>query len=79
MTNKEIWELQRQAKAFNDTEIGRLFNRFVNLHAKAWQYDERHDGVGPAEKAWKELKPVEEELRKKLMELVGINDIKKET
>ena len=78
MTNQEIWEFQRQAKAFNDTELGRLFNRFVNLHAKAWQFDERYQGDSRAKRAWNELGPVEKELREKLMGLAGMNDVKKE-
>lgn len=69
MTNQEVIEFQREAKDFNNTELGRLFNRFVNLHAKAWQYDERYEGDSRAIKAWNELVPVETALREKLKEI----------
>jgi hypothetical protein len=55
MTNKEIFEWQQKLRHFDETELGHLFNRFVNLHATAWQLDERSgDGYGElsAKKAW---------------------------
>ena len=75
MTNEEIFELQRKNKAFQDTELGALFCKFVNLHATAWQMDERsswNDHWKTAEKAWDALKPVEKELKEKLMKIAGV-------
>jgi hypothetical protein len=74
MTKQEISEHQQKQKQFRETELGKLFNRFVNLHARAWQLDERNDGYGygASEKAWKDLEPVEKELRQRLMEIAGV-------
>jgi hypothetical protein len=75
MTNEEIVELQRNNKAFQETELGALFNKFVRLHAVAWQLDERsawneHNKI--AKKAWDEMDPVYEELQEKLMKIAGV-------
>jgi hypothetical protein len=71
MTKEEIIEHQRKQKLFMQTELGRLFERFVVLHGKAWQLDERssdsYGGTKAAKQAWKDLEPVETELRKLLM------------
>jgi hypothetical protein len=75
MTNEEIIEHQRKMKAFRETELGNLFEKFVNLHATAWQLDERsawNDHYRTAKKAWDALKPVEKELREKLMKIAGV-------
>jgi hypothetical protein len=75
MTKEEIIEHQRIKKLFRETELGSLFERFVHLHARAWQMDERSDssyGARNADKAWKELEPVETELRKLLMHIAGV-------
>lgn len=71
MTNAEILEIQRLGKAFDSTPLGNLFNRFVRLHARAWQLDST-DYYKSQDKAWKELEPVENELRNKLMEIAGV-------
>lgn len=71
MTNEEILEIQRLGKAFQATELGALFNKFVNLHARAWQLDNTDDFY-LQDKAWKALEPVEKELRVKLMEITGV-------
>lgn len=71
MTNQEIIEIQRIGKAFQATELGALFNKFVNLHARAWQLDNTDDFY-LQDKAWKALEPVEKELRTKLMEITGV-------
>ena len=75
MTNEEIFEYQRKMKAFQETELGGLFEKFVSLHATAWQFDERaswNDHYTSAEQAWDKLKPVEKELREKLMKIAGV-------
>lgn len=75
MTNQEIFERQQLLKRWRETELGSLFERFVNLHATAWQLDERsRDGHGEksADRAWDALKPVEAELRNKLMKIAGV-------
>jgi hypothetical protein len=75
MTNEEIVELQRKNKAFQETELGALFNKFVNLHATAWQLDERSSWTGhikTAKKAWDAMEPAEKELREKLMKIAGV-------
>lgn len=75
MTNEEIIEFQRKVKAFQETELGGLFEKFVNLHATAWQLDERsgwNDHYTASEKAWDKLRPVEKELREKLMKIAGV-------
>lgn len=75
MTNEEIIEFQRKLKAFQETELGGLFEKFVRLHALAWQFDERagwNDQYASAEKAWDKLRPVEKELREKLMKIAGV-------
>jgi hypothetical protein len=75
MTKQEISEHLQKQKQFQETELGKLFNRFVNLHGRAWQLDERNDGYGgygASEKAWKDLEPVEKELRRRLMEIAGV-------
>ncbi len=75
MTNQEIIAHQQRAKQFNKTELGNLFNRFVNLHAIAWQLDERcsyGSGETASRKAWEKLEPVERELRQQLMKIVGV-------
>jgi hypothetical protein len=77
MTNQELREYQQKQKKFNETELGKLFNRFVNLHAHAWQLDERSgDGYSTtaSDKAWKTLEPVEKELREKLMIIAGVEE-----
>lgn len=71
MTNEEILEIRRIGKAFQATELGALFNKFVNLHARAWQLDSS-DYFHSQDKAWKALEPVEKELRAKLMEITGV-------
>ena len=71
MTNAEILEIHRSAKAFQATELGDLFNKFTRLHARAWQLDST-DYYRSQDKAWKELQPVEIELRAKLMEIAGV-------
>jgi hypothetical protein len=75
MDNQEILEHQRKMKAFQQTELGRLFERFVNLHAAAWQLDERSSWTGhdkTARKAWDEMEPVLRELREKLMAVAKV-------
>ena len=74
MTKQEISEYLQKQKQFRETELGKLFNRFVNLHARAWQLDGRNDGYGhgASSKAWKDLEPVEKELRQRLMEIAGV-------
>lgn len=75
MTNEEIVEFQRKMKAFRETELGALFEKFVHLHATAWQLDERsawNDHIKTAKKAWDAMEPVEEELREKLMKIAGV-------
>ncbi len=71
MTNAEILEIHRIAKAFDATELGNLFNKFTRLHARAWQLDST-DYHRSQDKAWKELEPVEIELRDKLMKIAGV-------
>lgn len=71
MTNTEILEIHRIGKAFQATELGALFNKFTRLHARAWQLDST-DYHRSQDKAWKELEPVETELRAKLMEIAGV-------
>lgn len=71
----DIVEYQRKMKAFRETELGSLFEKFVNLHATAWQLDERsswNDQDIIADKAWKQLEPVQKELRSKLMQIAGV-------
>jgi hypothetical protein len=72
MTTQEILEIQRKLKAFRETELGALFEKFVYLHARAWQLDERHGLSKSAEKAWNDLSLVERELRDKLMKIAGV-------
>ena len=71
MTKEEIIEYQRKQKLFMQTELGALFERFVVLHGDAWRLDERiNDSYGStkaAKQAWKDLEPVEKELRQLLM------------
>jgi len=70
MTKPEISEHLQKQKQLRETELGKFF---VYLHARAWQLDERNDGYGySASKAWKELEPVEKELRQRLMEIAGV-------
>lgn len=71
MTNAEILEIHRIAKAFDATELGNLFNKFTRLHARAWQLDST-DYHRSQDKAWEELEPVEKQLRFKLMEISGV-------
>lgn len=71
MTHAEILEIHRIGKAFQATELGALFNKFTRLHARAWQLDST-DYHHSQDKAWKELEPVETELRAKLMEIAGV-------
>jgi hypothetical protein len=81
MTNEEIFDYQQRAKLFNETELGNLFNRFVYLHCRAWQLDERSaHGFGDkaAAQAWEALKPVEKELREKLMSIAGVMEMNDE-
>ncbi len=73
MTNAEILEIHRIAKAFDATELGNLFNKFTRLHARAWQLDST-DYHRSQDKAWKELEPIEKQLRFKLMEIAGVNN-----
>lgn len=75
MTNEEIMEYQRKMKVFRETELGRLFNAFMNLHATAVQLDERsgwNDQSKVAKKAWAAFDPVHEEFREKLMKIAGV-------
>lgn len=76
MTNEEILEYQRLYKAFNETELGSLFNRFVNVHGAAWAEDERSAWRESSGKRARELfeksDALEKELRAKLMEIVGV-------
>jgi len=75
MTNEDIIEHQRLRKQFMGTELGRLFEQFVSLHARAWQLDERSAagyGQKAADRAWKELEPVERELRQLLMYIARV-------
>lgn len=75
MTKQEIIKRQATLKRWHATELGSLFEKFVSLHARAWQFDARSgDGYGErsAAKAWKDLEPVEVELRDKLMKIAGI-------
>jgi hypothetical protein len=74
MTKQEISEYLQKQKQFRETELGKLFNRFVNLYDRACRLDERNDGYGygASNKAWKELEPVEKELRQRLMEIAGV-------
>ena len=76
MTKEEIIEHQRKQKLFRETELGRLFERFVVLHGDAWRLDERSgDSYGStkaAKQAWKDLEPVEKELRELLMYIAGV-------
>ena len=72
MKVEEIVERQRKQKQFRETELGGLFEKFICLHAKAWQLDERHGLSKSAEKAWNDLSPVETELRNKLMKIAGV-------
>lgn len=77
MTNQELYEHQQLLKRWRETELGSLFERFVNLHAKAWQLDERSShgyGEKTADRAWKELDPVEKQLRGMLMKIVGVEE-----
>lgn len=74
MTNQEIIERQKMLKRWHSTELGSLFEKFVSLHARAWQLDERHGLSRSAEKAWKDLEPVEVELRDKLMKIAGVRE-----
>jgi len=71
MTNAEILDIHRIAKAFDTTELGNLFNKFTRLHARAWQLDST-DYHRSQDKAWKELEPIEKQLRFKLMEIAGV-------
>jgi hypothetical protein len=76
MNNTQILAHQKQMMQWRQTQLGELFERFVSLHARAWQLDERsHDGYGEraAERAWQELYPVQEQLRKQLMQIAGID------
>lgn len=75
MTKEEIIEHQRKQKLFRETELGRLFERFVVLHGDAWVLDERsnsYGGIKAAKQAWKDLEPVEKELRELLMYIAGV-------
>jgi len=75
MANKEMMEYQRKMKEFRETELGALYERFVNLHAIAWQLDERSSWNGQdiiADKAFKHLEPVQKELCSKLMQIAGV-------
>lgn len=69
---EEIMESRRKNKAFRETELGELFEKFVFLHSVAWQSDERYEGDHRSTKAWDNLAPVEKKLREKLMEIVGV-------
>lgn len=73
---EEIIEQQRLAKAFNETELGALFNKFVSTHARAWQEDERSAWMETSGKTAKRLfdesDELENKLRKILMEMVGV-------
>jgi hypothetical protein len=76
MTKEELIEHRRKQKLFIETELGKLFERFVHLHGIAWQLDERssdsYGGTKAANQAWKDLEPVETELRKLLMYIAGV-------
>jgi hypothetical protein len=72
MTNQEIFDMQQKQRQFNETELGNLFNRFVDLHARAWHLDGNGHGLKECDKAWAKLEPVERELRQRLMEIAGV-------
>lgn len=75
MDKEELIEARRKNAAFRNTEIGNLFEKFVMLHATAWQLDERsvwNNQNKQADKAWNLLRPVETELREKLMKIAGV-------
>lgn len=72
MTNQEIREYHQLQKRWTETELGSLFERFVCLHARAWQLDGEPYREKAAERAYAQLEPVEKELREKLMEITGI-------
>jgi len=75
MNTEKIIEAQRKQKLFYETDLGRLFETFVNLHASAWQLDERSGWNGhdkTAKKAWDALTPIEKELRETLMKIAGV-------
>jgi len=76
MTNEEIIEYQRKRKAFHKTELGALFNKFVSAHARAWQEDERsgwmENSGKTAKRLFDESDALEEQLRKMLMKIVGV-------
>lgn len=79
--NNQIFDYQQREKRFNETELGNLFNRFVYLHSRAWQLDERSaHGVGDkaAARAWEALTPVAKELREKLMSIAGVLELNDE-
>lgn len=75
MSTDDILEYQRRLRAFTETELGALFEKFVNLHATAWQLDERsawNDQDKTARKAWDAMEPVLKELRERLMVITGV-------
>jgi hypothetical protein len=71
MSKENIIELQRKNEAFNNTELGNLFNRFVSLHSSAWQFDGM-DYITRSKKCFDQLEPIEKELREKLMKIAGV-------
>lgn len=64
MTNAEIAEYQRKAKAFGETTIGRALNRFINLHARACQMDSNENAsYRRLKEVWDQANAAERELR----------------
>ena len=76
MTNEEIIEYQRLRKAFHETELGALFDKFVNVHGRAWQEDERASWMESsgktAKRLFEESDALEKQLRYILMDIVGV-------
>lgn len=76
MTKNEIIEYQRKLKAFHETELGALFNKFVNAHARAWQEDERsgwmQNSGKTAQRLYDESNALENQLREILMNIAGV-------